>query len=64
MTVTNGLLDDDGAAKFLGLTPRTIRLYRQQRGLPFLRLSSKIIRFREVDLEDWAVRQRVQIRAR
>lgn len=60
----NPLLDEIEAAAFLRITPRTLRLYRRTRGVPFLKLSSKIIRFRENDLNGWADRHRVQINVR
>jgi hypothetical protein len=48
------------AAQYFSIEPRTIRLWRAK-GLPFLRLTAKCIRFRKTDLDDFASRRRVAI---
>lgn len=46
-------LTDEEAADLLGLEPKTIRVWRKTRGLPFIRLSSRAVRIRRADLEAW-----------
>ena len=57
------LLDDAGAAAFLLTKPRTLRLWRRTRGLPFIRLTSKVIRYCKRDLNGWLDRHSVSITA-
>lgn len=47
------LLTPEEAAEFLGITTRTLRTY-EARGLPALRHSPRIVRYRRVDLIAWA----------
>ena len=54
------LLTDIEAAEYFSVEPRTLRLWRTQ-GLPFIRLTSKVIRFRKADLDEFASRRRVAI---
>jgi hypothetical protein len=58
-----GLLNDQQAAAFLQITVRTLRLWRRARGLPHLKLTSKIIRYRQTDLDTWADRSRKVVAA-
>ena len=53
------LLTDQQAAAILAVEPRTLRLWRQSRGLPHLRLTSKVIRYRRSDLDAWLARHLV-----
>ena len=62
-TATPELLTDEQAAAFLSVEPRTLRLWRNTQGLPFIRVTSKIIRYRKVDLDGWLARRRVAIAA-
>lgn len=48
-----GLLDDESAALFFNVKPRTLRLWRQTQGLPHIRVTSRIIRYRMADLQSW-----------
>lgn len=49
------LVNEREAADMLGLTPRTLQAWRQQgEGPPYVRVSSRCIRYRIADLEDWA----------
>jgi excisionase family DNA binding protein len=57
------LLTDTEAAALLSVEPRTLRLWRHTRGLPHIRLTSKVIRYRRCDLDAWLGRHFVQIRA-
>jgi hypothetical protein len=38
---------------------RTIRSWRTHRGLPFIRITNKVIRIRRADLDEWLARHRV-----
>lgn len=49
------LIDEKAAAAFLDLTDRTLQGLRQKGGGPhFIRLSSRCIRYRRIDLKAWA----------
>lgn len=49
------LINEKPAADFLDLTDRTLQKYRQQGGgPPFVRISSRCVRYRRVDLRRWA----------
>ncbi len=48
------LLDERQAAEALGLTPRTLQEWRRTGGgPPFVRVSSRCVRYRVADLETW-----------
>ena len=54
------VFDDDSAAVYIGgITARTIRNWRSHRGLPFIRITSRVIRIRRSDLDEWLARHRV-----
>ena len=55
------ILTDETAATLLGVEPRTIREWRTRRGLPFCRLTPKVVRIRRVDLDKWIARHQVAI---
>jgi excisionase family DNA binding protein len=55
------LLTDAQAAALLSVEPRTLRLWRATRGLPHIRLTSKVIRYRKSDLDAWLARHLVAI---
>ncbi len=57
----NALLDEQAVARLLHVTKRTVGLWRKSRGLPFLKLTTKIIRFRGPDVLEWAGGFRVKI---
>jgi predicted DNA-binding transcriptional regulator AlpA len=49
------LLDERGAAAMLGMTPRTLQEWRRVgSGPPYVRISSRCVRYRVADLESWA----------
>lgn len=50
-------LESDTAA-YLNVEPRTCRLWRTTRGLPFIRISSKAVRYRKADVDAWLDRRR------
>jgi predicted DNA-binding transcriptional regulator AlpA len=47
------LLDEKQAAQFLGVKVRTMRLWRLTRHLPHLKISSRVVRYRQHDLDGW-----------
>ena len=54
------LFDEDSAAAYIGgIKARTIRAWRANRGLPFIRITAKTIRIRRADLDEWLARHRV-----
>jgi hypothetical protein len=56
------LFTDESASRYVGgVLPRTIRDWRTRRGLPYLRLTSKVIRIRREDLDRWLARHQVAI---
>jgi excisionase family DNA binding protein len=54
-----GLLDFDGAADFLGVTPRAIRRLWQERRVAGVKVG-RAVRFAEADLLVYIARQRVE----
>ena len=51
----HALIDEKAAAAFLDLTDRTMQAMRQRGGGPhYIRLSSRCLRYRRVDLREWA----------
>lgn len=47
----HGLIDENDAARFLGLRPRTMQKFRYEGGGPnFVRLSSRCVKYRRLDL--------------
>jgi hypothetical protein len=54
------LLTDEQAAAFFSIKTRTLRLWRTK-GLPFVRISKKVIRYRRIDVNTWVARKRVVI---
>jgi excisionase family DNA binding protein len=55
------ILTDETAAALLTVEPRTIRDWRTRRGLPFVRLTAKVVRIRRADLDKWLARHAVAI---
>jgi excisionase family DNA binding protein len=55
------ILTDETAAALLTVEPRTIRSWRTRRGLPFVRLTAKVVRIRRADLDKWLARHAVAI---
>ena len=57
------LWTDAEAGAFLGgIPPRTLRLWRHRRSLPFIRITSKVLRYRQADIEKWLDARSVMIR--
>ncbi|HEY5233670.1 MAG TPA: helix-turn-helix domain-containing protein [Verrucomicrobiae bacterium] len=53
--------DETCACYIGGIEPRTVRSFRMTRGLPFVKLSSKVVRIRKVDVDKWLARHAVSI---
>lgn len=58
-----GVLTDAQVAEYLQTTSRTLRLWRHSRGLPHIKISSRVIRYRVGDIDAWLARRRVAIAA-
>jgi hypothetical protein len=56
-----GLLTEPEVAKLLQVEPRTVRCWRTHRGLPYLKLTAKIVRFRGEDVLAWAGRFHTEV---
>ncbi len=61
-TTENIWADEQAGAYLGGIPPRTLRLWRHTRGLPSIRITSKVTRYRKSDLDEWLAKRRVQIR--
>jgi excisionase family DNA binding protein len=57
------LLTDSQVAAFLAVESRTLREWRHTRGLPHIRISSRVLRYRKSDLDAWLARRFVTISA-
>ena len=58
-----GVFDDAACGQYLGgIAPRTLRLWRRNLGLPYLKLTKKIIRYRKADVDGWLDARRVAMR--
>ncbi len=60
-TGPNHLLDDAQLAEMLRIEPRTLRLWRRTRALPFIRLTPRVLRYRRADIDQWLAQHRVAI---
>ena len=47
------ILTDEQCAAILSVLPRTLRLWRKTRGLPYIKLTTKVIRYRRSDINTW-----------
>ena len=54
----DGLLDLDGAARYLGVEPRMVRRLQTERKVAFVKVG-RYVRFRREDLDAYVARQRV-----
>ena len=63
VSVTVELLNDEQAAALLGVEPRTLRLWRNTRALPHIRITPKVNRYRRTDINAWLDRSRTVIAA-
>ena len=55
------LLTDQELAAELAIEPRTLRLWRNTRALPHLRITPRVIRYRRGDIDAWLARRSVSI---
>jgi predicted DNA-binding transcriptional regulator AlpA len=62
--VSNGLLTDKELALQLSIEPRTLRLWRNTLGLPFIKISGKTVRYRDSDVQGWLARRKTVISPR
>lgn len=51
--------DTTAAAYVTGIKPRTVRSWRTNLGLPYIRINSKICRIKKSDLDRWLSQRRV-----
>jgi excisionase family DNA binding protein len=56
------LIDEAEAASFLGITARTLRLWRRTRGVPHYKVTGKVVRYKADDLLHWFEKHRVAVR--
>jgi len=61
LNAVGDLMDEHQAAAYLLTTPRTLRLWRQTRGVPHIRITSKVIRYRLADIDAWLAQRRVAV---
>lgn len=58
-TDPNTLIDEEAAASYLAVSPRTLRNWRTRGGGPeFVKVSKRCIRYRIRDLDEWIDRRR------
>ena len=54
------IFTDQTAAEYIGgIKARAVRDWRTKRGLPFIRVTSKVCRIRRADLDKWLAQHRV-----
>jgi hypothetical protein len=61
LSVPGDLMDEAQVAAYLLITPRTLRLWRRTRGIPHIRITSRVIRYRRSDIDAWLSQHRVAI---
>jgi len=59
ISTSDDLLNETEAAALLHLEPRTLRLWRQSRGLPHFKPTRKVVLYRRSDLLGWLDQHRV-----
>ena len=61
--ITGGvLLTPEDVARITGLSVETLAQWRSQRkGIPFLKLSRNVVRYREADLDHWLAERIVRV---
>jgi excisionase family DNA binding protein len=57
------ILTDEQCCALLAVTPRTLRLWRRERGLPHCKITRRIIRYRKTDIDQWMARHSTAITA-
>ena len=59
----NSLLTAEDVARVTGLSVETLAQWRSQRkGIPFVKLSRNVVRYRRVDLDSWLEERTVPVR--
>jgi predicted DNA-binding transcriptional regulator AlpA len=59
---TSRLLTADDIAQITGLSTETLAQWRsQRRGIPFVKLSRNVVRYRQVDLDRWLQERIVRV---
>ena len=53
-----GTWGNEQAARYLGCTPDTLRVWVGKRRVPFVRVG-RLVRFRKCDLDEWVEKNRV-----
>jgi hypothetical protein len=61
ITPDDEILTDQTLAPRLSVEPRTLKLWRDTRQLPFIRISGKTVRYRWSDVQNWLNTQRTVI---
>jgi predicted DNA-binding transcriptional regulator AlpA len=51
------ILNDRQVSKILGVQPRALRRWRQELGLPYVKLTPKVVRYRRKDIYAWLEKQ-------
>ena len=56
----NSLIFNEGeAANYLHQKPRTLKLWRRQRGLPHFKVTGKVVLYSRTDLDQWLEQHRM-----
>jgi excisionase family DNA binding protein len=55
------IFDDPQACAYLHIESRTLRLWRHERGLPHMKITSKVILYRRSDLDKWLNKHRIAV---
>ncbi len=53
------ILNEEQVSRLLGVQPRALREWRHDRGLPYIKITPKIIRYRRKDIDAWLDKKRV-----
>jgi len=58
------LLTAGDVARITGLSPETLAQWRsQRRGIPFIKLSRNVVRYRRCDLDEWLAERLIRVEA-
>jgi len=58
------LLTAGDVARITGLSPETLAQWRsQRRGIPFIKLSRNVVRYRRSDLDEWLAERLIRVEA-
>lgn len=51
---TKNLLSNEEAAEYLGVTPRTLEVWRctKRHNIPYIKVG-RLVKYRQIDLDDW-----------